>query len=220
MSHGRSRPLKRLSCALILSSCASPRDDSAIVPVYDKESGRLQRLDYDSDKDGTPDTVSFMDGQKVIRIEIDKDQDGRVERWEYYSQDQKLVRVGISRLNDGIVDAWSYNGPDGSLAQVDLSGNRDGRITRKEFYEAGQLVRVEETAPVRSQSVSSDPSAGLSDWKPARWEFYDRSGRLTTVAFDSSGRGVPERRLVYDTNGGAHLEVDADGDGRFEPPSR
>ena len=190
------------------------------MPVYDRESGRLQRLDYDSDRDGTADTISFMDGQKVIRIEIDKDQDGRVERWEYYGQDQKLVRVGISRLNDGIVDAWSYSGPDGSLAQVDLSGNRDGLITRKEFYEAGQLVRVEEAAPVRSQSVASDLSVGSSDWKPARWEFYDRSGRLTTVAFDGSGRGVPERRLTYDANGGAHLEIDTDGDGRFEPPSR
>ena len=220
MSHAPLRPALFLFLALILSSCGSSRDDSSIAPVYDKESGKLQRLDYDSDKDGTTDTVSFMDGQKVIRIEIDKDQDGRVERWEYYGQDQKLVRVGISRLNDGIVDAWSYNAPDGSVAQVDLSGNRDGRINRKEFYEAGQLVRVEETAPAQSPSVSSDLSGGSPDWKPARWEFYDRSGRLTTVAFDGSGRGVPERRLTYDANGGAHLEVDPDGDGRFEPPSR
>ena len=220
MSHGPLRPTTLLFVALILSSCGRPRDDSAVVPVYDKENGKLQRLDYDSDKDGTTDTVSFMDGQKVIRIEIDKDQDGRVERWEYYGQDQKLVRIGISRLNDGIVDAWSYNGADGSVVQIDLSGNRDGRINRKEFYEAGQLVRVEETIPAQSQDVAPDLATGSSDWKPSRWEFYDPSGRLTTVAFDPSGRGIPERRLTYDANGGAQLEVDTDGDGRFEPPGR
>ena len=82
MSHGLPRLAEFLFIALILSSCAGPRDNAGIAPVYDKESGTLQRLDFDSDKDGTTDTVSFMDGQKVIRIEIDKDQDGRVERWE------------------------------------------------------------------------------------------------------------------------------------------
>ena len=34
-----------------------------------------------------------MDGTKFISIEIDKDEDGRVDRWEYYRGDQKLEKV-------------------------------------------------------------------------------------------------------------------------------
>src|SRR5688572_27779723 len=42
--------------------------DGRIDPVYDAKDGRLQRLDYDSDGDGTVDTVSHMDGSRVLRI--------------------------------------------------------------------------------------------------------------------------------------------------------
>ena len=53
------------------------RGDKRIEPVYDKTTGRLQTLKYDSDGDGKIDTVSYMDGAIVLRIEIDKDEDGR-----------------------------------------------------------------------------------------------------------------------------------------------
>ena len=196
-----------LLLALFIASCADSNSGSGITPAYDKETGRLERLDYDSDKDGKIDTVSFMDGQKVVRIEIDKNQDGKVERWEHYDQSQKLERVGFSRSNDGKEDAWSYEGPDGTVARIDVSLSRDGKVSRREFYEKELLVRAEEI----------DPSTDGDTWKPSRWETYDPSGRLNTVAFDSTARGTPDRRLIYDADGTARLELDADGDGRFEP---
>ena len=52
-----------------------------------------------------------MDGARVVRIEIDKDEDGKIDRWEYYGPDQKLEKVGFSRANDGKEDAWSYSDP-------------------------------------------------------------------------------------------------------------
>jgi len=193
--------------ALFCVSCADSNSGAGIIPAYDKETGRLQRLDYDSDKDGRVDTVSYMDGQKVVRIEIDKNQDGKVERWEHYDQSQKLERVGFSRSNDGKEDAWSYQGPDGTVARIDVSLGRDGKVSRREFYEKELLVRAEET----------DPSTGDDTWKPIRWETYDPLGRLVSAAFDSTGRGTPDRRLVYAPDGTARLELDPDGDGRFEP---
>ena len=144
-----------------------------LTPVYDKETGRLQRLDFDSDKDGRIDTVSFMDGQKVIRIEIDKDQDGRVERWEYYGAEQTLERVGFSRSNDGKEDAWSYQGPDGAVARIDVSVNRDGKVNRREFYEKRTAGPRRRSRGSRSRRQAR-PSAEAQTWKPARWETYDR----------------------------------------------
>ena len=123
-----------------------------------------------------------MDGARVLRIEIDQDQDDKVERWEYYGADQKLEKVGFSRSNDGKEDAWSYAAPDGSISRIEISTPRDGRISRTEHYENDVLVRAEEDTD--------------GDGTIDKWEIFD-AGRLASVAFDSSHRGSAERRLVY-----------------------
>jgi len=93
---------------IALSSCGRDRAEAKarITPEYNKTTGRLQLLKYDSDGDGKPDTFSYMDGARVVRIEIDKNEDGKIERWEHYDADQKLEKVGFSRANDGTEDAW------------------------------------------------------------------------------------------------------------------
>ena len=185
--------------ALILAGCGRDTGETKqIEPVYDK-SGRLQLLKYDADGDGKTDTWSYMDGARVVRIEIDKDGDGKIDRWEYYGPDQ-LERVGFSRANDGKEDAWSYAGPDGSIARIEVSTRRDGKVTRKEYYEKDVLVRAEE---------DSDESGKID-----KWETYEGK-RLASVAFDTTHRGTPDRRLIYGPGGSARLEVDPRGDGHF-----
>jgi len=171
-----------------------------IEPGYDNQTGRLQLLKYDSDGDGKVDTVSYMDGARLLRIEIDKDEDGTIERWEHYEADQKLQKVGLSRANDGKEDAWSYFGPDGSIVRIELSTRRDGNVTRTEDYENSALVRAEEDTD--------------ADGKTDKWETYE-GGRLASVAFGTTHRGGPDRRLLYGADGSARLEVDPDGDGQF-----
>ena len=190
-----------LCCAFLapVAGCSSPTP-SAIEPVYDKQTGKLQLLKYDSNKNGKVDTWSYMDGTRVLRIEIDSDEDGSLDRWEYYGADQKLEKIGSSRANDGREDAWSYAGPDGSIARIDVSTKRDGKVTRTEHYEKDALVRAEE---------DSD-----DDGRIDKWETYE-AGRLATVAFDTVRRGTADRRLIYGTDGSARLELDAAGDGHF-----
>jgi hypothetical protein len=177
-----------------------------IQPVYDTKTGRLQLLKYDSNHNGTPDTFSYMDGVRVLRIEIDSDEDGKIDRWEYYDAGQRLVKVGFSRAADGVVDAWSYARPDGSIEKLDLSSKRDGTIDRTEYYERqgaeDVLVRAEED--------------GDADGAIDKWETYD-GGRLASVAFDTTKSGKPDRRLVYNADGSVTVEVDPDEDGTFTP---
>ena len=173
-----------------------------IAPVYDRETGKLTVLKYDSNGDGKPDTFSYMDGNRIVRIEIDKDQDGKIDRWEYYGPDRTLEKVGFSRLNDGKVDAWSYTTADGSIARVDVSTHRDGRVDRVEYYEQNAMVRAEEDTD--------------GDGRIDKWEQYDGS-RLASVAFDTTHRGTPDRRLVYTADGDMRVEVDVAGDGHFVP---
>lgn len=171
-----------------------------ITPEYDKTTGRLKLLKYDSTGNGKVDTWSYMDGARVLRIEIDKDGDGKIDRWEYYGPNQTLEKIGSSRAQDGKEDAWSYLGPDGSILRTDISTRRDGKVTRVEHFLKNVLVSAEE---------DSD-----EDGKMDKWETYD-GDHLASIAFDTQHRGTPDRRLTYGPNGAALLEVDAKGDGHF-----
>jgi hypothetical protein len=169
---------------------------------YDKTTGKLKLLKYDSDGNGTVDTWSYMDGARVVRIEIDKNEDGKIDRWEYYDANQKLVRIGTSRAQDGKEDSWSYLAPDGAIERIEVSGKRDGKISRIEHYAKNVLVSAEED--------------GDGDGKMDKWETYD-GARLASIAFDTAHRGTPDRRLIYGADGSARLEVDPNGTGQFVP---
>jgi len=189
-----------------VAACSSedPEAKKRIAPVYDEKTGRLKLLKYDANGNGVVDTWSYMDGARVVRIEIDKDEDGKIERWEYYDANQKIEKVGISRQNDGKEDAWQYFAPDGSVAKLEISTRRDGKVTRVEHYEKGQLVSAEE-------ATDAD---GKADGKIDKWETYDGE-RLASVAFDTLHRGTPDRRLVYGADGTVRAEVDLNGTGQF-----
>jgi len=185
---------------VLVAGCGSPPENKQVQADYDKQTGRLRQLTYDSNKNGKPDSFSYMDGTKVLRVEIDKDEDGKIDRWEYYGADQKLEKVGLSRLNNGKVDEWAYQGPDGTVARIEISTKHDGKIGRTEFFEKGALVRAEEDAD--------------GNGTPDKWETYS-NGVLTSVAFDTEGTGRPTRRLVYGKDGTlARIETGA----ALEPP--
>jgi hypothetical protein len=192
-----------LALAPIVSACGERAGNDArkrMTAEYDKTTGKLKLLKYDSDGNGKVDTWSYMDGARVVRIEIDKNEDGKIDRWEYYDENQKLLRIGTSRAQDGKEDSWSYLGPDGTIERVEVSGKRDGTISRIEHYTKNVLVSAEED--------------GDGDGKMDKWETYD-GARLASIAFDTMHRGTPDRRLIYGANGSARLEVDAKGTGEF-----
>jgi hypothetical protein len=173
-------------CLLCLAACRQAPDRSAgpqpARKVYNDKTGRLERLDYDTRNSGRIDTRCYMDGTRILRIEVDRDGDGKVDRWEYYGANDTLEKVGVSRRNDGIPDAWAYEGPDGSLARLEISTAHDGKVSRTEYYEHGVLVRSEED------------TAGSG--RPNKWETF-KNGALQSVAFDTTHRGTPDLRLTY-----------------------
>jgi hypothetical protein len=193
-----------LGCIVLVSAvsagCQRRPDPKRIEPVYDPKTGKLQLLKYDSNGNGVIDTWSYMDGARAVRIDIDSDEDGKIERWEYYGPKQQLAKVGFSRSNDGREDAWSFPSAAGAIERIEISTRRDGKISRVEHFLADRLVAAEE---------DSD-----EDGKLDKWETYD-GDRLASVAFDTLHRGTADRRLIYGANGTARLEVDLAGDGHF-----
>jgi hypothetical protein len=167
----------------LAASCGggAPKNDR-VQAIYDKQTGKLVQLNVDAKKDGKSNIHSYMDGTKFLRIEIDNDGDGKIDRWEYYGPDQKLEKVGFSRANDGKPDAWAYQAPDGTIGRVEISTHRDGKIDRTEFYENSVLVRAEEDTD--------------GDGKVDKWETYE-NGALATVGFDMTHSGKPTRTIDY-----------------------
>jgi hypothetical protein len=190
---------------LAAAGCSSERDEARqrISPEYGAD-GRLQLLKYDSQGNGKVDTWSYMDGTRVVRIEIDQDGDGRIDRWEHYRPDQRIEKLGFSRRHNGIEDAWSFTGGDGRVERIELSTHQNNVVDRIEHYEHGLMVRAEEDSN--------------GDGAIDKWESYDGQ-RLASVAFDTLHRGMPDRRLTYSPAGVATLEIDRRGDGRFAPVS-
>lgn len=177
-----------VSCALACGSSSASRKD--VQAIYDDQTGRLRQLTYDSNKNGKPDSISYMDGTTVLRVEIDQDEDGKVERWEYYGADRSLEKVGLSRANDGVVDQWAYRGADGSLVKLEISTKRDGKVQRTEIYEKGTVTAVEE-------DTDDD---GVVD----KWETYSGS-TLTSVGLDTEKTGRPTRLVMYNPDGSVRI---------------
>jgi len=153
-----------------------------VAAEYDQATGNLRQLTVSPARDSKPNIVSHMNGSKFVRIEIDENEDGKIDRWEYYSPDQKIEKVGYSRLHDGVVDAWAFQAPDGGIERIEVSTRRDGRSNRVEFYRSGVLVRAEEDTD--------------NDARVDKWETYVGGG-LTTVGFDTIGSGRPNHVIDY-----------------------
>ena len=168
--------------------CRDASDQEASVATkYDPQNGRLSQVTINAQKDGKPNIFSYMDGSSFIRIELDKDEDGKIDRWEYYGADQKLSKVGISRSNDGKADAWIFAGPDGVVDRIEVSTRRNGIANRTEHYSSGQITRAEEDTNF--------------DGRVDKWETY-ADETLATVSFDTTNSGKPTMTLDYRRDGG------------------
>jgi len=143
-----------------------------VTAQYDDKSGRLKRLEVDTNKNGVVDTWTFMDGTRIDRIEIDKDENGKIDRWEHY-QDGKLASVGTSTRGDGIEDERAYQSASGHLERIETDTDRDGKIDKWATYELPHPG----AAPVL-RAVAMDPDAS---GRPTRRLIYAADGRFERV---------------------------------------
>jgi hypothetical protein len=133
-----------------------------------------------------------MDGTHLKSIAIDRNGDGRLDRWEYYT-----AGAGDANSAGAAFDKHTM------LVRADEANGPDDRITRHEHYEQGVLVAVEEDTDF--------------DGRLDKWERYEH-GTLVQVDLDLTGQGKAGRRLVYRPDGSLdHIEQDVSGDGHFQP---
>jgi hypothetical protein len=181
---------------------------------YDQKTGRLKELTFDANKNGTIDTWTEMDGSRPVRARIDRNEDGKMDRWEYYDDQGKLAKVGFSRADDGTPDAWAFSGADGKIERVEISSTHDEkRIDRWERYAPSASTRADLGTPI------ADDEDTNGDGKPDKWETFE-GGALKTAAFDENFDGKPDRRLTYEAGGTVLIETDPDATGAYRKQER
>lgn len=169
-------------------ACSTPPPDPAaaarVAPEYDKDTGRLTRIAYDANGNGTHDTWAYMDGSRLIKLEADENENGRIDRWEYYPAAAGPARVPPERIERSTAD--------------------DGRVTRKEYFDGTDMVRVEEDtdgngAIDKWEHYTGGALTELSldengDGRPDRKLFYTPDGGLDRIEVDEAGTGQFRRR--------------------------
>jgi EF hand domain-containing protein len=205
------RALLAILAAATVIACADAEKERLIrttVPTYDAATGRLKQLTYDADRNGRVDTWTSMDGTRPLFSRIDRNEDGKIDRWEYYSDTGALVKVGFSRKEDGNVDAWAFSGSSGQVERIEFSSTgKEDIIDRREYYLPSHSDTSQPTL-VRAE-VDAD-----NDGRIDRWETYE-DGAIRTIAYDQDGDGVPDRRLTYAHASLVLIESDPDGSGGF-----
>ena len=194
-------------------ACSDPereRLQATTKATYDKKSGKLTELTFDSNRNGRIDTWTDMDGTRPVRSRIDSDEDGRIDRWEYYDEAGHLTKVGFSRQKGDKPDAWAFSTAEKRIERIEVSSASDeNKIDRWEYYDVkapavdggmGPLIRVEEDTN--------------HDGKRDKWERYE-NGVLNIAEFDENGDGRPDRRLTYRDAGLASIETSPDGSGGY-----
>ncbi len=171
------------------AACGSSRPGdqlaaNGISPVYNQQTGWLEQLLSDRDHDGRNETRAFMDGAVIKYIEIDRNGDGRPDRWEYYGSSPASGAAPASNLIDHADEA---NGAgqtitrrefyvDGAIQRVVDDTDADGRPDKWETYERGVLAQVDLDL--------------LGKGRPTQRLRYDAAGHVTAVESDPDGDGV------------------------------
>lgn len=161
---------------------SEPGSSTVATPIYNPATGRLEQIVSDRDGDGRVETRAFMDGTRLVRIEIDRDGDEKVDRVEHYTTSGEPPAAMIERAEEvggpdrAVVRREAYVG--GHLERVEEDTDVDGRPDKWETYAKGRLVYVDLDLTGRGT--------------PARRLVYSADGSIDRLEADADGDGVFE----------------------------
>ncbi|MBI5514387.1 MAG: hypothetical protein HY909_11500 [Deltaproteobacteria bacterium] len=171
--------------------------------------GRIQRVDTDSDRDGTLDTTNTLGAQgQVLFTLTDRDWNSIPERWIQRNSHGELSGEWIDPNQDTAPDRFRSFDRAGRCTDEATDADADGlfelnRVYNTRWPEGSHPVRIER----------DEDHDGLYE----RRESYDREGRLLAVNEDTDGDGVRDHFTLFrGAREVAKEGFDRDGNGFFE----
>ena len=93
-----------------------------VVDSDKRTEGRIfTELSYDVEGNGSIDRWIYLDGSRVVRLEVDEDGDEAIDRWEDDDAHERRTEVALSAEHDGRQDTWQFYGADGQLERIDTA---------------------------------------------------------------------------------------------------
>jgi len=135
-------------------------------------------IEMDADEDKSFESTSFYNSEGLRQKDLGVNQDGRVDRREYFDASGRLVKSEES--SDGAAGlnmAWFYDDA-GNPVRAEKDGNGDGRPDIWYYYNNGKLSTVREDTRY--------------DGRPDLWEEYDASEKIIRQSRDLNGDGIPD----------------------------
>jgi hypothetical protein len=178
------------------------------VRYFDEKSGQLLRIEDDRDYDGRIDSWTTYTNGAVTERDLDENHDGKPDVWEHYQNGVMTARE-VDRDGNGAKDAfYTYQG--GSLVEERHDQNGDGKIDRIVHYQDRRLVSVEEDRN--------------HDGKMDTWSTYGTGPKgeevVVRVEKDTKGTGKPDTFETYAQEDGKTVlvkrEEDVNGDGKID----
>ena len=187
--------------------------------------GKISTQTQDENKDTRADvTIFFNAKEEKVRVESDTDYSGRVDAWEYFT-DQVLVRAERDSNNDGQVDLKVYY-RDAERQRMIQDRDHDGQFETTQWFDRPPWSMVMEVdtdvngtpegiysyqdGVLREKLVDENADGGF-DLK----EVYNEDGKLIRSEEEPDDEGRFRLVWVYDDKETAiRAEKDQDGDGR------
>ncbi len=112
-----------------------------VVDSDKRTEGRIfTELSYNAAGNGSIDRWIYLDGSRVVRLEVDEDGDEAIDRWEYYDAHEQRTEIALSFDHDGRQDTWQFYGADGQLERIEYGDVHTYEVVRIEYFQQGKLV--------------------------------------------------------------------------------
>lgn len=196
-------------------------------------SGRVAKVSLDEDRDGAPDRVEIYVEGRLNRTDYDSDRDHRIDATDQYGSDGRVNMTLWDRDWNSIPERWVQFNRRGQITGEWTDGNQDavperfrafdpgGRMTEDArdrdgdgLFEVNTIYNTRWAAGDHAVRVERDDDR---DALFERRETYTRQGVLRSVNEDTDHDGSRDHLILFDPQGRVRKEgFDRDGDGWFE----
>lgn len=185
--------------------------------IYPKLPNRTEHFDVDGD--GYSQTKYVYQWWKEKLIEVDANNDKRVDDWSFYNSDGKLERNELDTNFDGKVNFWTYYDKNLNPIRIETDNNFDGnKDSPKEeeilndndfstttllkpispnftlyYYSNGKLTKIENKIEDKVYMIDYF----TKDGKIIKSEMFNNDGKLDSIThYDSQGKETKTESLI------------------------